>query len=54
MKVKHWWKFSHIALECEGRKIPLNLAGNQVELYFTQQHLGDLRAALNALNSDES
>lgn len=33
-------------LECESQKIPLNLAGNQVELYFTQQHLGDLRAIL--------
>lgn len=33
-------------LECEGQKIPLNLAGNMVELYFTQQHLSDLRAIL--------
>jgi len=34
--------------ECDGQRIPLNLAGNQVELYFTQQHLGDLRAALTS------
>ena len=40
-------------LECEGQKIPMNLAGNQVELYFTQQHLDDLRAALSALDSEE-
>ena len=40
-------------LECEGQKIPLNLAGNEVELYFTQQHLGDLCAVLNALYPDE-
>jgi hypothetical protein len=40
-------------LECEGQMIPFNLAGNKVELYFTQQHLGDLRAVLNTLNSDE-
>lgn len=40
-------------LECEGQKILLNLAGNEVELYFTQQHLGDLRAALSALDSKE-
>lgn len=40
-------------LECESQKIPLNLAGNQVELYFTQQHLGDLRAVLTALDSEE-
>lgn len=40
-------------LECKGQKISLNLAGNEVELYFTQQHLGDLRAALTALNSEE-
>ena len=40
-------------LECEGQKILLNLAGNDVELYFTQQHLGDLRAALSALDSKE-
>ncbi|MDP2804376.1 MAG: hypothetical protein Q8O24_00385 [Gallionellaceae bacterium] len=33
-------------LECEGQKILLNLAGNEVELYFTQQHLSDLRAIL--------
>ena len=39
--------------ECEGQKIPLNLAGNEVELYFTQQHLGDLRAVLNARDSME-
>lgn len=41
----------HAVLECENQKIPLNLAGNMVELYFTQQHLGDLRAALSALDS---
>jgi hypothetical protein len=35
-------------LECTGQRIPLNLAGNEVELYFTQQHLGDLRAVLDA------
>ncbi len=35
-------------LGCEGQKIPLNLAGNNIELYFTQQHLGDLRAVLDA------
>lgn len=40
-------------LECESQRIPLNLAGNQVELYFTQQHLGDLRAVLTALDSEE-
>lgn len=40
-------------LECESQRIPLNLAGNQVELYFTQQHLGDLRAVLTALGSKE-
>lgn len=40
-------------LECEGQKIPLNLAGNEVELYFTQQHLGDLRAVLSALDTEE-
>lgn len=40
-------------LECKGQRISLNLAGNEVELYFTQQHLGDLRAALLALNSEE-
>ena len=40
-------------LECEGQKIPLNLAGNEVELYFTQQHLGDLRVVLTELNSEE-
>lgn len=39
-------------LECEGQKIPMNLAGNQVELYFTQQHLGDLRAVLLVLDSE--
>lgn len=38
-------------LDCEGKEIPLNLAGNQVELYFTQQHLDDLRATLSALNT---
>ena len=39
-------------LECESQKISLNLAGNQVELYFTQQHLGDLRAVLTARDSE--
>lgn len=43
----------HAILICEGQKIPLNLAGNEIELYFTQQHLGDLRAVLNALYPDE-
>ena len=33
-------------LKCEDQKIPLNLAGNKVELYFTQQHLADLQAVL--------
>lgn len=37
-------------LKCEGQKIPMNLAGKEVELYFTQQHLDDLRAALTAWN----
>jgi hypothetical protein len=36
-------------LKCDGQKIPLNLAGNKVELYFTQQHLGDLRAVLHTI-----
>jgi len=39
-------------LECESQKISLNLADNQVELYFTQQHLGDLRAVLIARDSE--
>lgn len=38
-------------LHCESQKIPLSLAGNEVELYFTQQHLGDLRAVLTALDT---
>lgn len=38
-------------LECERQRIPLNLAGNDVELYFTQQHLGDLHAVLQSLPS---
>lgn len=41
----------HAILECDGQKIPLNLAGNEKELYFTQQHLGDLRAVLQGLPS---
>lgn len=41
----------HSILESECQEIPLNLAGNQVELYFTQQHLGDLRTVLAALES---
>jgi len=40
-------------LGCEGQNISLNLAGNEVELYFTQQHLGDLRAVLAALDIEE-
>lgn len=43
-------------LECESQKIqtiPMNLAGNKKELYFTQQHLGDLCAALTALDTKE-
>jgi hypothetical protein len=40
-------------LECEGQKIPLDLAGNKVELYFTKQHLGDLCAVLTALDTEE-
>lgn len=43
----------HAIQECEGQKIPMNLAGNPVELYFTQQHLGDLRAILSLLDSDK-
>jgi hypothetical protein len=38
-------------LECEGQGIQLNLAGNEVELCFSKQHLSDLRAMLNALDS---
>lgn len=38
-------------LESESQKIPLNLAGNEVELYFTQQHLDDLRAVLETRSS---
>lgn len=40
-------------LECQeqkGQRIPMNLAGNQVVLYFTKQHLGDLCAVLRALD----
>ncbi len=42
-------------LECkEGKSqmIPLNLADNKVALYFTQQHLDDLCAVLNASNKN--
>lgn len=37
-------------VECDGQVIPLNLAGNEAELYFTQQHLGDLRAVCQAIS----
>jgi hypothetical protein len=37
-------------LETENQEIELNLAGNEVKLYFTQQHLDDLRAVLSALD----
>lgn len=40
-------------LDCEEQTIPLNLAGNQVELYFTQQHIRDLQATLRALQDSE-
>ncbi len=40
-------------LKCEDQKIPLDLAGNEVELYFTQEHLDDLRTALLVLGSEE-
>ncbi len=33
-------------LNCDGQEILLNLAGNESRLYFTQQHLGDLRVLL--------
>jgi len=36
-------------LECTGQKISMNLAGNETELYFTQQHLEDLRTVLMAV-----
>jgi hypothetical protein len=31
------------------RKIPLDLGGNQVEIYFTKNHLADLQAVLKAV-----
>ncbi|MFZ2170501.1 MAG: hypothetical protein WAW61_12795, partial [Methylococcaceae bacterium] len=31
------------------RKIPLDLGGNQVEIYFTKNHLSDLQAVLRAV-----
>lgn len=37
-------------LECKGQKIPLNLASNDVRLYFTEQHIGDLRVVLSERN----
>ncbi len=37
-------------LECTGQKISMDLAGNETELYFTQQHLEDLRTVLTTLN----
>ena len=43
-----------LLLECKGIEIPLNLAGNELKLRFTKQHLDDLRAVLNALNSREN
>lgn len=39
-------------LECVGQAIQLNLAGNVGELYFTQQHLGDLRALIVVMSEN--
>ncbi len=41
-------------LNCVGQEIPLNLAGNEVKLYFTKQHLADLQTTLKAVVPTES